>query len=43
MAKAKEFPSNQPFNIVGKKNKTKQNSWWQHAPFNNRGAVGKAK
>lgn len=35
MSKASKFPDSQPFNINGKKNLTKKNSWWASPPFNN--------
>ena len=37
----KKYPHEQEFNIHGVKNKTKQHSWWQHAPYHNNGKRGK--
>lgn len=30
-------PSNQPFNIHGRKNLYKKNAWWQHSPYHRNG------
>ena len=35
MTKENHYPDMQPFNIKGKKNLTKKNSWWQRNPPQN--------
>ena len=35
MSKAKGYPDQQPFNIGGRRNLTKKNSWWQRNPPQN--------
>lgn len=40
---AKGFPDSQPFNIGGRRNLTKKNSWWAHAPFHNNAVNRKTK
>ena len=37
MSKARGYPSNQPFNVNGRRNLTKKNSWWSNSPYHNNG------
>lgn len=35
MSNSKGAPNQQPFNVGARRNLTKKNSWWQHAPYHN--------
>lgn len=43
MSKKRDYPSAQPFNIHGRKNQTKVNSWWAHPPYHNNSVNRKVK
>ena len=43
MAKKKDYPHLQEFNVGARRNLTKKNSWWAHSPFNNNAVNRKGK